>query len=163
MMRKYLLVVAAIVAFLGLETALAGPVAAVLARHDQIQVRVGVRPSDGRAELGGFGLWHEDGDTIGGGAYVTLDLLHEEELNFLGLTAPATWYIGAMAGVTDHDEIDKDDEVDVIASVLTGFTIGDKTIRIGPEYQFVFDESSWSELPPIDDQHQVFLNLIVRF
>ncbi len=159
---------------LGVVTATASPgygkvTAGAIGNDDEVAVRVGYRP----VEAGEIGLYaiYTDGmatgysDAAGGGLYGTWDI-YDRPLNLLGVAdLPVVMYIGGMLGglsVVDKDHPDRR-RGDATAALMTGWTFGDRHVRIGVEAQYRFTKDNWSELAALDDKTTWLLHLQYRF
>lgn len=171
--------------FLGVVTACGSPAwtEEVAAEHhwivtaygsdDLLGVRAGLRPWEGRTELGLFGMWMDglslgDGksdeggnqqESGGGGVYATYDVVQDAQFTVLSYQVPINIYVGGQLGVLHRADSDED----ATAGLMTGLSFGDAAIRIGVEYQYLLDKELWKELGAIDDNHRILLTLGLRF
>jgi hypothetical protein len=140
---------------------------------NMLGVRAGVRPWEGRTELGVLGFWMDglqEGDeksdtgsnqqeSWGGGIYGTYDVVQDAEFTVLSYQVPIDIYVGGQLGALHRADSDED----ATAALLTGMSFGDAGIRLGVEYQYALTDDLWKELAPMDDKHHLFLTLGVRF
>jgi len=140
---------------------------------DMLGLRVGMRPWGGRTELGLFGMWLDGlaaGDAksdsgsnqqecFGGGVYGTYDVVQQAEFTIIKYQMPIDIYIGGQLGMIHRADSDED----ATAMLMTGLAFGDGGIRIGVEYSYALTRDYWKEFADIDDKHNLFLTLGIRF
>jgi|GEM_PF-3278990 len=140
---------------------------------DMLGLRVGMRPWEGRAEIGLFGLWmdglaegDEKSDTgpnqqeaWGGGIYGTYDVVQQAEFTVLQYQMPVDIYVGGQLGLLHRADSDED----ATAMLMTGISFGDGGVRLGVEYQYLLDEDLWKEFGAFDDKHRLLLVIGMRF
>jgi hypothetical protein len=139
---------------------------------DLLGIRAGLRPWEGRTELGLFGVWIDglqEGDqktdsktqreAFGLGIYGLYDVVQDAEFTILSFQVPVNFYVGGEMGVLER----QDSEEDATAALMTGLSFGDSSVRIGVEYQYILDDSLWREFGAMDDNHRILLTLGLRF
>jgi hypothetical protein len=112
---------------------------------EMLGVRAGLRPWQGRAELGLFGVWMDglaDGDeksdtgsnqqeSWGMGVYGTYDVVQRRSFTVLSYQVPVDLYVGGQLGMIHLADSDED----ATAALMPVWRFGEAGIRIGVEYQ----------------------------
>lgn len=135
-----------------------------LGSDDLLSLRVGVRPWQGRTEIGGYGIWLDglkegEDEAYGGGIYGTYDVVQDANFTLLNVQVPIVWYAGGQIGFLHREDSDED----AGASLMTGLSFGDEKVRIGVEYQYMLDQDLWKEFGAIDDRGRLLLRLSYQF
>lgn len=126
-------------------------------------MRVGWRPSE-RVSVFGQGIWLRDiaGEKVegwGGHFGATYDIIAEQPIKILNREVPTTWYAGAIAGAIKPETTGWETS----PGILTGFTFGDKSVRVVVEGWMLPGPSVSEAFAAIDDKGRLLVGAEFRF
>jgi hypothetical protein len=134
---------------------------------DGLRAEFGWRPgwSEDRTEIGIYGSWldgvlDEQVESWGAGIYASYDVIHEAPFRIpgLGVEVPSTMYIGTSLGAIKPAEC----HWDATATLFTGLSFGDESIRLGVRGEYILSSALWTELADVPDDARVLLTVEYR-